>query len=157
MKDLAGRTAFVTGGANGIGLGLARVLLDNGVKVAIADIREDSIEAALASLDLFRIENTFQSIQWIVRSHGSFANRLAELHNIENIRQCGTVVAFEVRDEVTGYTSSIRDVITAYGLEKGVYLRPLGNTVYLMPPYCTSEEEMEKVYEVVLELCTKRL
>jgi NAD(P)-dependent dehydrogenase (short-subunit alcohol dehydrogenase family) len=51
MKDLAGRTAFVTGGANGIGLGLARVLLDQGCKVAIADIREDSIEAALATLD----------------------------------------------------------------------------------------------------------
>jgi NAD(P)-dependent dehydrogenase (short-subunit alcohol dehydrogenase family) len=51
MKDLAGRTAFVTGGANGIGLGLARVLLDQGCKVAIADIREDSIEPALATLD----------------------------------------------------------------------------------------------------------
>ncbi len=51
MKDLAGRTAFVTGGANGIGLGLARVLLDQGCKVAIADIREDSIEQALAGLD----------------------------------------------------------------------------------------------------------
>jgi NAD(P)-dependent dehydrogenase (short-subunit alcohol dehydrogenase family) len=51
MKDLAGRTAFVTGGANGIGLGLARVLLDQGCKVAIADIREDSIRSALATLD----------------------------------------------------------------------------------------------------------
>jgi NAD(P)-dependent dehydrogenase (short-subunit alcohol dehydrogenase family) len=51
MKDLAGRTAFVTGGANGIGLGLARVLLDQGCKVAIADVREDSIAAALAGLD----------------------------------------------------------------------------------------------------------
>ena len=51
MKDLAGRTAFVTGGANGIGLGLARVLLDQGCKVVIADIREDSIEQALAVLD----------------------------------------------------------------------------------------------------------
>jgi len=51
MKDFAGRTAFVTGGANGIGLGLARALLAEGCKVAIADIREDSIEAALKSLD----------------------------------------------------------------------------------------------------------
>ena len=51
MKDVAGRTAFVTGGANGIGLGLARVLLDQGCKVVIADIREDSIEQALAVLD----------------------------------------------------------------------------------------------------------
>lgn len=51
MKDFAGRTAFVTGGANGIGLGLARALLAEGCKVAIADIREDAIEAALAGFD----------------------------------------------------------------------------------------------------------
>lgn len=51
MKDFAGRTAFVTGGANGIGLGLARALLDQGCKVAIADIRQDSIAEALRVLD----------------------------------------------------------------------------------------------------------
>ncbi|MBC7986561.1 MAG: SDR family NAD(P)-dependent oxidoreductase [Sphingomonadaceae bacterium] len=51
MKDLAGRTAFVTGGANGIGLGLARALLAEGCKVAIADIRQDSIDEALKVLD----------------------------------------------------------------------------------------------------------
>ena len=51
MKNLAGRTAFVTGGANGIGLGLARALLAEGCKVAIADIREDVIDAALKTLD----------------------------------------------------------------------------------------------------------
>ena len=51
MRDFAGRTAFVTGGANGIGLGLARALLAEGCKVAIADIRADAIEAALKTLD----------------------------------------------------------------------------------------------------------
>ena len=51
MKDFSGRTAFITGGANGIGLGLARALLAEGCKVAIADIREDSISAALKTLD----------------------------------------------------------------------------------------------------------
>jgi len=51
MKDFSGRTAFVTGGANGIGLGLARALLAEGCKVAIADIREDAIAAALKTLD----------------------------------------------------------------------------------------------------------
>lgn len=51
MKEFAGRTAFVTGGANGIGLGLARALLSQGCKVAIADIREESIDQALKSLD----------------------------------------------------------------------------------------------------------
>jgi NAD(P)-dependent dehydrogenase (short-subunit alcohol dehydrogenase family) len=51
MKDFAGRTAFVTGGANGVGLGLARALLAEGCNVAIADIRRAHIDAALTALD----------------------------------------------------------------------------------------------------------
>ncbi len=51
MIDFAGRTAFVTGGANGVGIGLVRALLAEGCKVAIADIRQESIDKALASLD----------------------------------------------------------------------------------------------------------
>jgi hypothetical protein len=51
MIDFAGRTAFVTGGANGVGIGIVRNLLNEGAKVAIADIRQDAIDAALASLD----------------------------------------------------------------------------------------------------------
>ena len=51
MKDFAGRTAFVTGGANGVGIGLVRALLAEGCDVAIADIRASSIDAALTALD----------------------------------------------------------------------------------------------------------
>jgi NAD(P)-dependent dehydrogenase (short-subunit alcohol dehydrogenase family) len=51
MIDFAGRTAFVTGGANGVGLGLVRNLLAEGCKVAIADIRQDAIDRTLATLD----------------------------------------------------------------------------------------------------------
>jgi NAD(P)-dependent dehydrogenase (short-subunit alcohol dehydrogenase family) len=51
MQDFAGRTAFVTGGANGVGLGIVRNLLTEGCKVAIADIRQDAIDRTLASLD----------------------------------------------------------------------------------------------------------
>jgi NAD(P)-dependent dehydrogenase (short-subunit alcohol dehydrogenase family) len=51
MKDFAGRTAFVTGGANGVGIGLVRALLAEGCKVAIADIRPAHIDAALEKLD----------------------------------------------------------------------------------------------------------
>jgi NAD(P)-dependent dehydrogenase (short-subunit alcohol dehydrogenase family) len=51
MDDLEGRTAFVTGGANGIGLGLVRALLDQGCQVAIADIRQDAIERAVEMFD----------------------------------------------------------------------------------------------------------
>ena len=50
MIDFAGRTAFVTGGTNGIGIGLVRALLAEG-KVAMADIRQDHIDKALKTLD----------------------------------------------------------------------------------------------------------
>ncbi len=55
MIEFAGRTAFVTGGANGIGIGLVRALLAEGCNVAIADIRQESIDRALASLSGQRV------------------------------------------------------------------------------------------------------
>jgi NAD(P)-dependent dehydrogenase (short-subunit alcohol dehydrogenase family) len=74
MEDLAGRTAFVTGGANGIGLGIARALLDEGCKVAIADIRPQSIEQALKSLDC----GEMIGIELDVRSRDGFAGAAEE-------------------------------------------------------------------------------
>jgi NAD(P)-dependent dehydrogenase (short-subunit alcohol dehydrogenase family) len=69
MIDFAGRTAFVTGGANGVGIGIVRNLLEAGAKVAIADIRQDSIEQALATLD----NREVMGVQLDVRSREGFA------------------------------------------------------------------------------------
>jgi NAD(P)-dependent dehydrogenase (short-subunit alcohol dehydrogenase family) len=51
MKDLAGKNAFVTGGASGIGLGMAKAFAVEGMRVAIADIRDDHLEQARAEMD----------------------------------------------------------------------------------------------------------
>jgi adenosylmethionine---8-amino-7-oxononanoate aminotransferase len=106
--------------------------------------------AALASLELFEKENTMDNVERINASHIRFAERLRQLKQVESVRVCGTVIAFEVKDSVEGYTSDVRERITSKALENAVYLRPLGNTVYVMPPYCIREEELEKVYEVVM-------
>lgn len=105
--------------------------------------------AALASLDLFEKEHTLSRIMEIENWHRAFADRLAQLQNVRNVRLCGTVVACEVFSDVEGYTSNVRDTITAEALKNDVYLRPLGNTVYLMPPYCITRNEMHFVYDVV--------
>jgi NAD(P)-dependent dehydrogenase (short-subunit alcohol dehydrogenase family) len=68
MKDFSGRTAFVTGGANGVGIGLVRQLLAQGCKVAIADIRQNSIDSALATLD----NREVMGVQLDVASRDSF-------------------------------------------------------------------------------------
>jgi NAD(P)-dependent dehydrogenase (short-subunit alcohol dehydrogenase family) len=70
MRDFAGRTAFVTGGANGIGLGLARALLAEGCKVAIGDIRQESIDRALETLGSDRV----MGVQLDVASREAFAD-----------------------------------------------------------------------------------
>ncbi|GFM27597.1 SDR family NAD(P)-dependent oxidoreductase [Novosphingobium sp. PY1] len=69
MQDLSGRTAFVTGGANGVGLGLARALVAEGCKVAIADIREDALEQALKLLE----NQEVMGVQLDVSSREGFA------------------------------------------------------------------------------------
>jgi NAD(P)-dependent dehydrogenase (short-subunit alcohol dehydrogenase family) len=75
MRDLVGRTAFVTGGANGIGLGLARALLADGCKVAIADVRAQSLEQALETLDR---PDAAVGIELDVRSRQDFARAADE-------------------------------------------------------------------------------
>ncbi len=69
MIDFAGRTAFVTGGANGVGIGLVRALLAEGCKVAMADIRQDAIDKALATLD----NNEIMGVQVDVSSREGMA------------------------------------------------------------------------------------
>ena len=69
MIDFAGRTAFVTGGANGVGIGLVRALLAEGCKVAMADIRQDAIDEALATLD----NNEIMGVQIDVSSREAMA------------------------------------------------------------------------------------
>ena len=75
MKDFAGRTAFVTGGANGVGIGLVRALLAEGCKVAIADVRQDAIDRALNSLD----NREVMGVQLDVASRADFAAAAEEV------------------------------------------------------------------------------
>ncbi len=110
--------------------------------------------AALASLELLLEPATLRQIQLIVELHRKFIEEVKERYPdlTTNHRQTGTIVAFEVTDTVSGYTSGIREIFTEKALKKGVYLRPLGNTVYVMPPYCISPVELQQVYSAILDI-----
>ena len=73
MIEFAGRTAFVTGGANGVGLGIVRNLLDAGTKVAIADVRQDAIDRTLAGLASEGIGREVMGVQLDVMDRAGFA------------------------------------------------------------------------------------
>ena len=110
--------------------------------------------AALASLDLLLNEECLNKIKWISNKNILFTNTLSQNKNnaIKNIRVLGTIVAFEINSGNDEYLNNISTTITQNAMQMGVYIRPLGNTVYIMPPYCITENELEKIYEVILNI-----
>lgn len=108
---------------------------------------------AMASLDIFLSQTCQASIQRISARHRAFAETIAGSKAIKNIRQHGTIIAFDVKtDDGDSYTSNVRDSLYAFFLKRQVLLRPLGNTLYIMPPYCITDAELDQVYSAILEL-----
>ncbi|CCH56315.1 adenosylmethionine-8-amino-7-oxononanoateaminotransferase [Fibrisoma limi BUZ 3] len=109
--------------------------------------------AALASLDLTLSEETKLNLKRIGDQHTAFSQTLAQSSVVANVRQRGTLLAFNlVTEGATSYFNNIRDVAYNFLLERGILMRPLGNVLYLMPPYCTSDEQLQYAYEQVEEL-----
>ena len=108
--------------------------------------------AALASLDLLQQEDCQLNIQRIVQNHQHFSNRIQSHRNVQHIRQTGTILAIEFKTpEETSYFNNLRDHLYDFFISQGVLLRPLGNVIYILPPYCITEEQLERVYEVIEE------
>ena len=107
---------------------------------------------ANASLDLIELSTFNEQINRIVNTHQEFALKIKDHPKIQNCRQTGTIIAFDIAStNETNYFNSLRDRMYDYFISKGILLRPLGNTIYIMPPYCMKEEELNKVYKSILE------
>lgn len=108
--------------------------------------------ASLASLDLLMQAETQANISRIAAAHSGFIAQLKDHPKILDARQCGTIFALEWRTpEETSYFSDMNEKLYPFFLEKGILMRPLGNIIYLVPPYCTSEEDLSYIYECILE------
>lgn len=104
-----------------------------------------------ANLDLFEKPSTEEAIKTIVNWNQTFADELKQWQIVENVRQQGTILAFSVKNDAGNtYFSSIRDRAYKFFLKNGVLLRPLGNTIFINPPYCITEEEYNELKAVIL-------
>lgn len=113
--------------------------------------------AALASLDLMEKEETGKQIQLISELHEFFVIKHQSHKSLKDIRSKGTILALEIHtEEHTHYLNHASESIAAYFLAKGIIVRPLGNILYLIPPYCITEKELKEVY-VVIEGFLERL
>lgn len=107
--------------------------------------------AALASLDILLREETIANIQRIVSAHQGFAAQIKCHPKIRDVRQTGTILAIEWNSASgTSYFNQLRDNLYNFFLEEGILLRPLGNIIYILPPYCISNQELEFVYSRIL-------
>jgi len=89
--------------------------------------------------------------------HAEFAQRLRNLRNTSDVRVQGTILACNVvGDGETGYGSSATKGAFQFFIERGVLLRPLGDVLYCMPPYCITDEELSQVYRAIEEFLEMR-
>lgn len=111
--------------------------------------------AACASMDLFEQENTWENIRRIERNHLAFTKRLGKNELIKEVRQLGTILAFELETgEGNTYFSDIRDKAYNFFLKNGLLVRPLGNVIFINPPYCITDSQLNMFYEAFLSFLT---
>ena len=105
--------------------------------------------AANANLEIWRDEPVQARIDALAALQKQHLPAFAQHPLVTQTRRCGTIAAFDLTSSADGYLSNWAVHIAAWGRAHGVLIRPLGNTVYVMPPYCITAEQLRRVYDVV--------
>ena len=110
--------------------------------------------AANASLDL--LEKNPSKYSDFESKHYLLIKKLKSISSIKRIRIIGTIVAFELEvNNNSGYLNSIGKIIKQNAIDKGLFIRPLGNVIYLLPPLSITDYQLEKSYEIIIDIIRK--
>jgi adenosylmethionine-8-amino-7-oxononanoate aminotransferase len=110
----------------------------------------NALACAVACANIDLIENTAfkDNIKRISEHHAAFGESLKAHLKVQEERQIGTIIAVEIKvSGSSSYFAGIRDVAYEYFISNGLLIRPLGNVVFLNPPYCVTNEELSRMYE----------
>ena len=105
--------------------------------------------AAVANLAIWRDEPVERRIAALADAQAAHLSMLAGNPRAQNLRRLGTIAAFDIVAPDAGYLSALAPRLIAFYRDRGVLLRPLGNTVYIMPPYCIAPEELAQVWSAI--------
>ncbi|RKS01285.1 adenosylmethionine--8-amino-7-oxononanoate transaminase [Flavobacterium sp. 102] len=106
--------------------------------------------AALASIGLLETAEMQNNITQINTQHLAFAQKMKAHPKVKTTRVLGVIFALEIKtDSTESYYGTMRTKLYNFFIENGVILRPVGNIVYILPPYVISNEQLERVYKVV--------
>jgi adenosylmethionine-8-amino-7-oxononanoate aminotransferase len=104
--------------------------------------------AAIAGLELLQSQEIQEAIKTIMSLNQMFADKMRKHKLIREVRQIGVILALDLDIEMERYGNA-RDEMFQYFMSKGVFLRPLGKTVYILPPYVITEAQLAKIYAVI--------
>ncbi len=107
--------------------------------------------AAIANLGIWRSEPVVERIEAVTKMHRDRLARFQSDPRFRNIRQQGTIAALDLSADTEGYLSDVGPRLRAFFRQRGVLIRPLGNVIYLMPPYCVAEADLDLAYNAIEE------
>lgn len=106
--------------------------------------------AANANLEIWEDEPVTDRINTLAGRQKAGLDQLSKLPGVTDTRQIGTVIALDVEAQNdAGYLSGTGPRLKASLAQKDVLLRPLGNTIYVMPPYCTAQSDLDLLYDAI--------
>jgi adenosylmethionine-8-amino-7-oxononanoate aminotransferase len=106
--------------------------------------------AALASIQLLELPEMQHNIGRINEQHQAFAAKMRSHPKVKTTRVLGVIFALEITTEgAESYYGTMRNKLYSFFIENGVILRPVGNIVYILPPYVMTNVQLEKVYRIV--------
>jgi adenosylmethionine-8-amino-7-oxononanoate aminotransferase len=106
--------------------------------------------AALASMELLQTSEMQANISRVNQKHLEFLERIKNHPKVSTSRVMGVIFALEIKTESSAsYYGTLRNKLYDFFIENGIILRPVGNIVYILPPYIITDEQLQKVYQVV--------
>ena len=108
--------------------------------------------AALASMELLETPIMQANIQRINSNHLAFQDRIKNHPKVATTRVLGVIIALEIKsDRSESYYGGMRNKLYNFFIEQGVILRPVGNIIYILPPYIMTDDQLQKVYRIIEE------
>src|SRR5262245_43342782 len=105
--------------------------------------------AAVASLEIWEREPVAERVVTIAQHQGQAMERFRGRPHVKNARHCGTIAAIELDVPDGGYFAGLGPKLNRFYLERDVLLRTLGNVVYVLPPYCITPSELDRIYDAI--------
>ncbi|MCL6460968.1 MAG: adenosylmethionine--8-amino-7-oxononanoate transaminase [Flavobacterium micromati] len=112
--------------------------------------------AALASLELLQTNEMQDNLVRVNQKHLDFQKKVENHPRVATTRVLGVIFALEIKTETNeSYYGTLRNKLYNFFIANGVILRPVGNIVYILPPYIITDEQLQKIYDVVEDALEK--